>query len=108
SKDESGFPARKKSARFRGRCRQGIRGAAMRPVGTIVFLSTALAASVAAAQTTRVFHLIQNETADQMFQIATLIRSTGGIQQIWANDLQRTVSVTGTSAELDMAAWYVK
>jgi len=80
----------------------------MRPVGTIVFLSTALAASVAAAQTTRVFHLIQNETADQMFQIATLIRSTGGIQQIWADDLQRTVSVTGTSAELDMAAWYVK
>ena len=80
----------------------------MRPVGTIVFLSTALAASVAAAQTTRLFHLIQNETADQMFQIATLIRSTGGIQQIWADDLQRTVSVTGTSAELDMAAWYVK
>ena len=80
----------------------------MRPVGTIVFLSTALAASVAAAQTTRVFHLIQNETADQMYQIATLIRSTGGIQQIWADDLQRTVSVTGTSAELDMAAWYVK
>ena len=65
-------------------------------------------ASVAAAQTTRVFHLIQNETADQMFQIATLIRSTGGIQQIWADDLQRTVSVTGTSAELDMTAWYVK
>ena len=80
----------------------------MRPVGTIVFLSTALAASVAGAQTTRLFHLIQNETADQMFQIATLIRSTGGIQQIWADDLQRTVSVTGTSAELDMAAWYVK
>jgi hypothetical protein len=80
----------------------------MRPVGTIVFLSTALAASVVAAQTTRVFHLIQNETADQMFQIATLIRSTGGIQQILADDLQRTVSVTGTSAELDMAAWYVK
>jgi len=46
----------------------------MRPVGTIVFLSTA----VAAAQTTRSFHLTQNETADQIFQIATLIRSTAG------------------------------
>ncbi|HXI39849.1 MAG TPA: hypothetical protein VNH83_07715 [Bryobacteraceae bacterium] len=80
----------------------------MRPAGTIIFLSTALAASVAAAQTTRSFHLTQNETADQMNQIATLIRSTGGIQQIWADDLQRTVSVTGTSAQLDMAAWYIR
>ena len=66
------------------------------------------AVTLATAQNSRSFHLTQNETADQMNQIATLIRSTGGIQQIWADDLQRTVSVTGTSAQLDMAAWYVK
>ena len=66
------------------------------------------AVTLATAQNSRSFHLTQNETADQMNQIATLIRSTGGIQQIWADDLQRTVSVTGTSAQLDMAAWYVE
>jgi len=66
------------------------------------------AVTLATPQNSRSFHLTQNETADQMNQIATLIRSTGGIQQIWADDLQRTVSVTGTSAQLDMAAWYVK
>src|SRR5882724_462157 len=66
------------------------------------------AVTLATAQNSRSFHLTQNETADQMNQIATLIRSTGGIEQIWADDLQRTVSVTGTSAQLDMAAWYVK
>lgn len=66
------------------------------------------AVTLATAQNSRSFHLTQNETAGQMNQIATLIRSTGGIQQIWADDLQRTVSVTGTSAQLDMAAWYVK
>ena len=66
------------------------------------------AVTLATAQNSRSFHLTQNETADQMNQIATLIRSTGEIQQIWADDLQRTVSVTGTSAQLDMAAWYVK
>jgi hypothetical protein len=66
------------------------------------------AVTLATAHNSRSFHLTQNETADQMYQIATLIRSTGGIQQIWADDLQRTVSVTGTSAQLDMAAWYVK
>ena len=66
------------------------------------------AVTLATAQNSRSFHLTENETADQMNQIATLIRSTGGIQQIWADDLQRTVSVTGTSAQLDMAAWYVE
>jgi hypothetical protein len=59
------------------------------------------AVTLATAQNSRSFHLTHNETADQMNQIATLIRSTGGIEQIWADDLQRTVSVTGTSAQLD-------
>lgn len=44
------------------------------------------AVTLATPQNSRSFHLTQNETADQMNQIATLIRSTGGIQQIWADE----------------------
>ena len=66
------------------------------------------AAALAAAQTQRVFQLTQDETPQQMQEIATLMRSTGDLQQIFADVGQRTVTVTDTSAQLDLAGWYIK
>src|SRR5260370_42458683 len=68
------------------------------------FIAIAVAgASMAAAQTSQVFHLTQNETQQQMNEIATTIRSIGNIRQIMADATQGTVSVSGTAAQLDMA-----
>lgn len=73
------------------------------------FIGIALAvASMAAAQTSQVFHLTQNETQQQINEIATTIRSIGNIPQIMADVSQGTVSVSGTPAQLDMAGWLLK
>jgi hypothetical protein len=66
-----------------------------------------VAATLATAQTSRVFHLTQNQVPQQMNQIATMIRSTGDIPHIAADSVQRTVAVTGTSAQLEMAGWMI-
>jgi hypothetical protein len=80
----------------------------MRSVRTIGFLATLLAASVAAAQTARVFHLTGNETSEQMQQIVTTIRAIAGIRQISMDAGDRTVSVDGTAAQLDLASWLIQ
>ena len=68
----------------------------------------AATAALAAAQSPRVFHLTQNETPAQMQEMVTLTRAVGDIPQIAMDEGQRTVSVGGTAAQLDMAGWFIQ
>jgi hypothetical protein len=56
----------------------------------------------------RVFHLTQNETPAQIRELATTIRAVGGIDQVLADDTQRTVTVQGTAVQVATAAWLVQ
>jgi type II secretory pathway component GspD/PulD (secretin) len=80
----------------------------MNPLRVLGFLSAAIVASAAFGQTERVLHVTQNQTSDQMGQIATTLRATTDIERVLANADQGTVSVIGTPVQLDMAVWLVK
>ncbi len=73
-----------------------------------VILIGIAAATLAAAQTERVFQLTQNQTPQQMQEIVTLMRATGDIPQIAADTTRKTVAVSGTAVQIDMAGWFVK
>lgn len=80
----------------------------MTSVRAIGFFSAALAASVAAAQSERVFHLTQNQTSQQMQEIVTTVRATADIRQISMDAEQRTVSLAGTAGQIETAVWLLK
>jgi len=80
----------------------------MKPGTAIGFFSAALAASVAAAQTERVFHLTQNQTSQQMQEILVAVRAVTDIQQVSMDSNEKTLSFTAAAGLLGMAAWIVK
>ena len=69
--------------------------------------------SMASAQTPapqnvdRVFHLTQNETARDLQEMATTLRSVVDIRQVASDDTSRTVTVAGTAAQMSMAEWLI-
>jgi hypothetical protein len=68
----------------------------------------AFAVSVAFGQTNRIFQLTQDENKQQLEEIATVLRTTGDIQQVFIDDTKRTVKVEGTAGQIAMADWLVR
>ena len=69
------------------------------------FLTIALAASVAFGQTTRVFRLTQNESKQDMEEIATVLRDTADAQQVSIDENVRSVAIEGSVTQVAMADW---
>lgn len=65
----------------------------------------ALALSSAFGQNHRVFPLSQNETRQEMEEIATVLRGIADIQRVAIDDTKRTVTVEGTAGQIAMADW---
>ena len=65
----------------------------------------ALAASVAFGQTTRVFRLTQNETKQELEEIATVLREAAEVQQVSMDEMVSSVAVEGTVGQVAMAEW---
>src|SRR5262245_13163941 len=61
----------------------------------------------AAQDLERVFYLNQNETAQDLQEIATTLRAVTDIRQVMADETQRTVTVTATAAQVAMAEWLI-
>jgi hypothetical protein len=72
------------------------------------FLITAFALSVAFGQTNRVFQLTQDENKRELEEIATVLRATGDIQQVYIDDTTRTVTIAGTAGQIAIADWLVR
>lgn len=53
----------------------------------------------------RVFHFTHDETAQDMGEIATAIRSTTDIQSLYNDAAQKTMSVRGTAGQIALAEW---
>ena len=70
--------------------------------------------SMASAQTPapqnveRVFHLTQNESARDLQEMATTLRSVVDIPQVASDDTSRTVTVAGTAAQVAIAEWLIQ
>jgi hypothetical protein len=75
---------------------------AMRLIMTIAFV-----ASAALGQANRVLQLTQNESREQMEQIATVLRAVAGLQVVSMDDEQRTLTVEGAPSQLAMGGWLI-
>ncbi len=53
----------------------------------------------------RVFHCTHVETGQDVQEIATVIRSIAGIQQVSVDTAKRLLAVHGTADQIDLAAW---
>ena len=79
----------------------------------IKFVITALFASVASGQPPaeenldRVFHFIHTETAQDLQEIATVIRSMADIRQASTDTAQRALALRGTAGQIALAEWLV-
>lgn len=71
------------------------------------FILAVFAITVAFAQTNQVFRLTQNQNQQQLTEMASLIRATANIQQVSADDIQKTVSVAGSTAQIATADWLI-
>lgn len=69
------------------------------------FMLIALVASVALGQTTRVFRLTQNESRQQMEEIATLLRAAADVQRVSIDEMVSSVDTEGTVGQLALAEW---
>ena len=65
----------------------------------------AFAASVAFGQTTRVFRLTQNESKQDLEEIAAVLRATADVQQVSTDEMVSSVAVEGTAGQVAMAEW---
>jgi len=80
---------------------------------TISLAIVACCFSMASAQTpapqnvNRVFHLTQNETVRDLQEMATTLRAVVDIRQVASDDTSRTISVSGTAAQMAMAEWLI-
>ena len=72
------------------------------------FVVIALVASAAFGQTTKVIQLTQNESRQDLQEIATILRTTADIQQVSIDDSTRRVTVNGTDAQIALAGWLVQ
>jgi hypothetical protein len=73
----------------------------------VCWLPAAPGQTPAAQNVDRVFYLTQNETAQDLQEIATTIRSVTDIRQVMADETQRTVTVTTTAGQMAMAEWLI-
>jgi type II secretory pathway component GspD/PulD (secretin) len=72
------------------------------------FVMIAFATLVAFGQTNRVFQLTQNQSKQELQEIATVLRATADLQQVSIDDTKRTVTVEGTAGQIAMADWLVQ
>ena len=71
-------------------------------------LCVASAQTPASPTVERVFHLTQNETVNQMNELATTLRWVAGVQQLSSEEASRTVTASGTAGQIAMADWLVR
>ena len=72
------------------------------------FALIAFAAALAFGQSNKVFQLTQNESSQDLAEIATLLRGTANLQQVSIDDTARTVTVSGSDGQIAMAAWLIQ
>src|ERR1035438_644917 len=65
--------------------------------GAMRIVIIAFAASVAFGQTTRVFRLTQNESKQELEEIATVLREAAEVQQVSIDEMVSSVAVVGSS-----------
>jgi len=74
-------------------------------------VTIAFSAGFASGQTSapptsdRVFHFTHTEGANNFQQVATLLRTITDMKQASVDEAQKTVTVNGTGAQLDLAEW---
>src|SRR5260370_239465 len=79
----------------------------------IGLVMTALLASAASGQPPaeqlldRVFHFTHDETAQDMGEIATAIRSTTDIQSLFSDAAQKALGFRGTAGQTALAEWLI-
>ena len=79
-----------------------IEGAAVR------ILIAALATSLALGQTTKVFHLTQNQSNQDGEEIATVVRVVAGIDQLSIDQDSRILTANAPEANINEAIWLVQ
>jgi hypothetical protein len=72
------------------------------------FVIMAFALSMAFGQTSRRFQLTQDESKQELEELAVVLRATGDIQQVSIDDTTRTVNVVGAAGQIAIADWLVR
>ncbi len=81
---------------------------------TAIFAITAVSAAVLCGQTPaqqdqdRVFDFVNTAGAQQVQEIATVVRSIGDIRQLTVDATERTMSVQGTPDQIALAGWLLE
>jgi type II secretory pathway component GspD/PulD (secretin) len=76
--------------------------------GAMRIVIIAFAASVAFGQTTRVFRLTQNESKQELEEIATVLREAAEVQQVSIDEMVSSVAVEGTVGQVALAEWLLR
>jgi hypothetical protein len=72
---------------------------------SIVLLLAVVSAFASAQDRDRTFYLIHTDTPQQFMEVATVIRTIADIQQVAANNDQKSVTVHATAPQIAMAEW---
>jgi hypothetical protein len=68
-------------------------------------LTILLFVSVAFGQTTQVFHFKAADSAEDLPEIATVIRNIGGLHELTADSENKTLTIRGTAKEIAFTDW---